>query len=69
MLALEELDMTDQVRVYSIDISTQDIELMSQPGSPWVMTSAVNPAEMGAVSVRALSQLMAGEDVPHDVLV
>lgn len=69
VLALEELDMTDAVRVYSIDISTQDIEIMTQPGSPWAMTSAVNPAEMGAVSVRALAQLMAGESVPHDVLV
>ncbi len=69
VLALEELDMTDAVRVYSIDISTQDIEIMTEPNSPWVMTSAVNPAEMGAVSVRALAQLMAGENVPDDVLV
>lgn len=69
VLALEELGITDQVRVYSIDISTQDIEIMTQPNSPWAMTSAVNPAEMGAVSVRALAQLMAGESVPHDVLV
>lgn len=69
VLALEELDMTEDVRVYSIDISTQDIEIMTQPGSPWVMTSAVNPAEMGAVSVRALAQVMAGENVPNDILV
>lgn len=69
VLALEELEMTDQVKVYSIDISTQDIEMMIEPGSPWTMTSAVNPAEMGAASVRALAQVMAGEDVPHDILV
>lgn len=69
VLALEELEMTDSVKVYSIDISTQDIEMMIEPGSPWVMTSAVNPAEMGAASVRALAQVMAGEDVPHDILV
>jgi len=42
---------------------------MTKPNSPWVMTSAVNPAEMGAASVRALSQVMAGEKVPHDILV
>ncbi len=69
VMALEELDRTDAVRVYSIDISTQDIEMMTQPGTPWVMTSAVNPSEMGAASVRALAQVMAGEDVPHDILV
>ncbi len=69
VLALEDLGLTEEIRVYSIDISTQDIEIMTQPGSPWVMTSAVNPAEMGAVSVRALAQLMAGENVPQDILV
>ncbi|MFH2113757.1 MAG: substrate-binding domain-containing protein [Spirochaetota bacterium] len=69
VMALDELGQTKKVKVYSIDISTQDIELMSKPGSPWVMTSAVNPSEMGASSVRALAQLMAGESVPHDILV
>lgn len=69
VLALEELGMTDDVRVYSVDIATQDIEIMTEPDSPWVMTSAVNPAEMGAVSVRALAQQMAGEDVPNEILV
>ena len=69
VLALEELEKTDDVKVYSIDISTQDIEIMTEPGTPWVMTSAVNPAEMGAASVRALAQVMAGENVPNDILV
>ncbi len=68
-MALEELDMTDEVDIYSVDISTQDIELMTKEGSPWVMTSAVNPAAVGAASVRTVALLMAGEDVPHDVLV
>ncbi len=69
VMALDELGMSNKVKVYSIDISTQDIELMTKPNSPWVMTSAVNPAEMGAASVRALAQVMAGEKVPHDILV
>ncbi|TVR91669.1 MAG: LacI family transcriptional regulator [Spirochaetaceae bacterium] len=68
VLALEEIG-RDNVKVYSIDISTQDIEIMTQPNSPWVMTSAVNPSEMGAASVRALAQLMVGENVPQDILV
>jgi len=68
VMALEEIG-RDNVKVYSIDISTQDIEIMTQPNSPWVMTSAVNPSEMGAASVRALAQLMAGENVPQDILV
>jgi simple sugar transport system substrate-binding protein len=68
-MALEELDMTDEVNIYSVDISTQDIELMTKEGSPWVMTSAVNPAAVGAASVRTVALLMAGEEVPNDVLV
>lgn len=68
-LALEELGTTDEVSIYSVDISTQDIELMTKEGSPWVMTSAVNPAAVGAASVRTLALQMAGEDVPADVLV
>ena len=68
-MALEELDMTDEVNIYSVDISTQDIELMTKEGSPWVMTSAVNPAAVGAASVRTVALVMAGEEVPHDVLV
>lgn len=68
-MALDELDMRDEVQVYSVDISTQDIELMTEEDSPWVMTSAVDPVGMGAASVRTLALTMAGEDVPHDVLV
>lgn len=68
-LALEELGMTDDVSIYSVDISTQDIELMTKEGSPWVMTSAVNPAAVGAASVRTLALKMAGEEVPQDVLI
>jgi simple sugar transport system substrate-binding protein len=68
-MALEELDMTDEVQIYSVDISTQDIELMTKEGSPWVMTSAVNPAAVGAASVRTLALKMAGQNVPDDVLI
>ena len=42
---------------------------MTKEDSPWVMTSAVNPAAVGAASVRTLALLMAGEEVPHDVLI
>jgi simple sugar transport system substrate-binding protein len=69
ILALEETRKTDQVKVYSADISTQDIQLMTKEGSPWMATAATNPAAIGAVSVRAIAKKIAGEDLEHDILI
>ena len=69
VLALEEEGLTDKVRVYSIDISTQDIELMIKDGSPWAATAATSPRLIGALSVRALALKIVGEEIPHDILI
>ncbi|MBU0927575.1 MAG: sugar ABC transporter substrate-binding protein [Spirochaetes bacterium] len=69
VLALEELGMTDKVKVYSADISTQDIELMTKDGSPWAGTAATNPSAIGATSVRAIALKLAGAPLAHDVLI
>ena len=69
VLALEEEGLTDKVRVYSIDISTQDIELMIKDGSPWVATATANPTQAGALCVRALALKVAGEKIPQNILI
>lgn len=69
IMALEENNMTDKVKVYTADISTQDIQLMIKPGSPWVATAATNPAAIGAVSVRAIAKKIAGEPLDHDIII
>ena len=69
VLALEEEGLTDKVRVYSIDISTQDIELMIKEGSPWVATATANPTQAGALCVRALALKVAGEKIPQNILI
>lgn len=69
VLALEEEGLTDKVRVYSIDISTQDIELMIKDGSPWVATATANPTQAGALCVRALALKVAGEKLPQNILI
>ena len=69
VLALEEEGLTDKVRVYSIDISTQDIELMIKEGSPWVATATANPTQAGALCVRALALKVAGEPIPQNILI
>ncbi len=69
VLALNEMNMTDKIAIYTADISTQDIQEMIKQGSPWKATAATNPASIGAVSVRAIAMKLAGEEVPHDILI
>lgn len=69
IMALEENNMTDKVKVYTADISTQDIQLMIKPGNPWAATAATNPAAIGAVSVRAIAKKIAGEKLDHEITI
>ncbi|MBB5754370.1 substrate-binding domain-containing protein [Prosthecomicrobium pneumaticum] len=68
-LAVEELGVADKVKIYSADISTADIQEIGAEGSPWVATVATNPAVVGAVSVRAVALLIAGQDPGRQVVV
>jgi simple sugar transport system substrate-binding protein len=68
-IAVDEAGMTDQVDIYSADVSTADIDMMREDGSAWVATAATNPAVVGEVSVRALAMLLAGEDPGAQVIV
>ena len=42
---------------------------MKEPGSAWAATAAVNPQVAGAISVRSLAMLIAGDNPGHKVLV
>ncbi len=68
-IAVDEAGLTDQIDIYSADVSTADISAMREPGSAWAATAATNPAVVGEVSVRALAMLLAGEDPGHNVIV
>ncbi len=68
-IAVDEAGLTDQIDIYSADVSTADIAAMREPGSAWVATAATNPAVVGEVSVRTLAMLLAGEDVAASVIV
>ncbi len=69
VLAVKELGLQDQVKVYGADISTADIGLMTEPGSPWVATAATDPSNVGRVAVRAAALLVAEEQVGHELKV
>lgn len=68
-IAVDEAGLTDQVNIYSADVSTADISAMREPGSAWAATVATNPAVVGEVSVRALAMMLAGEDPGQSVIV
>lgn len=59
--AVRQNNLQDTVKVYGIDISNADIEVMIADGSPWVATSATDPASIGAAVVRTLALSLAGE--------
>ncbi|MEQ1942090.1 substrate-binding domain-containing protein [Mesorhizobium sp. VNQ89] len=68
-IAVDEAGLSSDIKIYSADVSTSDIAAMREPGSAWVATAATNPAVVGQVSVRALAQLLAGEDVGQSVII
>ncbi|RMN60006.1 substrate-binding domain-containing protein [Pseudomonas amygdali] len=61
-IAVDEAGLGKQIKIYSADISTSDIQIMKEPDSAWVATAAVNPEVIGAISVRSLAMRIAGED-------
>jgi len=59
--AVIQNNLQDKVKVYGIDISNADIEVITADGSPWVATSATDPAAVGAGVVRSLALSLAGQ--------
>lgn len=61
--ALQENGRTE-IKIYSIDVSNQDLQLMHEKNSPWVQTVAVDPKTIGAVNMRLVANKIAGEATP-----
>ena len=68
-LAVDEAGLTDQIDIYSADVSTADISLMREPGSAWAATVATNPAVVGEVCVRSLAIMLTGGNPGGSVIV
>ncbi|MFB9947599.1 substrate-binding domain-containing protein [Rhizobium puerariae] len=67
-LAIDELGLASRVKIYGVDISTADIQLITEPESAWVATAAANAAVVGEVSVRAVALSIAGQFPGRSVL-
>lgn len=61
--ALKENGRTE-IKLYGIDVSNQDLQLMQEPNSPWVCTAAVDPKLIGRVDMRLIAKKVAGESTP-----
>jgi simple sugar transport system substrate-binding protein len=68
-IAVDESGMTQDVSIYSADVSTADISAMREPDSAWKATVATNPAVVGEVSVRALAIMLTGGNPGAQVVV
>ncbi|WP_026691546.1 sugar ABC transporter substrate-binding protein [Alteribacter aurantiacus] len=54
----------EEVKIYGIDVSNSDLEVMQQENSAWEYTAAVDPKLVGSVNLRILAKKLAGEDTP-----
>jgi simple sugar transport system substrate-binding protein len=51
----------DEIKVYGIDMSDEDLAMIQDPTSPWVASAAVDPTTIGRVQVRYLYQKLHGD--------
>lgn len=59
--AVQQNGREGDIRVYGVDISTADIEVMTAEGSPWVATATTDPNAIGAAVVRVTALELAGQ--------
>ncbi|MGB6408649.1 MAG: sugar ABC transporter substrate-binding protein [Planococcus donghaensis] len=65
--AIEQAGRTD-IKVYGIDMSDEDLQLMQKENSPWLASAAVDPTDIGRIQVRYLYQLLNGEQPEEKVI-
>jgi len=63
--ALVDNNRTD-IKLISIDVSNQDINLMKEENSQWIATAAVDPALIGQMNMRLMAKKIAGEETPDE---
>jgi simple sugar transport system substrate-binding protein len=69
LIALRQNNMSEKVKVYGVDISTADIQLMTEPASPWRATAATDPANVGAIVARAAVAAGSGVTMPEKLTI
>lgn len=68
LIALRQNGMA-KVKVYGVDISTADIQLMTQADSPWRATAATDPSNVGQIVARAAVAQAGGVQMPQKMTI
>jgi len=55
----------DEIKLYGIDMSDQDLAMMQDKSGVWRASAAVDPAVIGQVQVRLALKALAGERIPR----
>lgn len=64
--AIEQAGRTD-IKVYGIDMSDEDLQMIQAENSPWVASAAVDPKDIGRIQVRFAYQKLNGDETPERV--
>lgn len=58
----------DEIKVYGIDMSDEDLQMIQDPKNPWVASAAVDPTDIGRVQVRYAYQKLNGDETEDKVV-
>ncbi|MFC3791020.1 sugar ABC transporter substrate-binding protein [Paenibacillus sp. GCM10012307] len=58
----------DEIKVYGIDMSDEDLQIIQDPATPWVASAAVDPKDIGRVQVRYAYQKLHGDTTDDKVV-
>ncbi|MDQ0046213.1 simple sugar transport system substrate-binding protein [Paenibacillus polymyxa] len=57
-----------EIKVYGIDMSDEDLQMIQDPKNPWVASAAVDPTDIGRVQVRYAYQKLHGDNPEEKVV-
>ncbi|MFB5763111.1 sugar ABC transporter substrate-binding protein [Paenibacillus medicaginis] len=58
----------DEIKVYGIDMSDEDLQMIQDPANPWAASAAVDPTDIGRVQVRYAYQKLHGDEPEANVV-
>jgi simple sugar transport system substrate-binding protein len=61
VLAVQNNNLAGKVKVYGIDISNADIQIITAANSPWAATASTDPSAVGSAVVRTAALQIAGQ--------
>ena len=61
VVAVQNDNLVGKVKVFGIDLSNADIQILTEANSPWVATAGTDPSSVGAAVVRTTALQLAGQ--------